>query len=117
MDAYSLPEAIKLNLKWRHLAFVIKRHPQLRRHFTHRVFWRRSHRDIVLLLVGAALASRLPAAMLLGLPWVYGRLTKRGRHRRALVAGALEMPGGFVVDLAEVATMCWGSVRYRTLIL
>ena len=24
---YSLPDAIKLNLKWRHLAFVIKRHP------------------------------------------------------------------------------------------
>jgi len=117
VDAYSLPAALKLNLKWRHLAFVIKRHPELRRHFTQQVFWRRTHRDVLLLVLGVSLASRRPATLLLAAPWVYRRLTRRGRHTRGLVAGALEMPGGLVVDLAEVGTMCWGSVRYGTLVL
>ncbi len=117
VDAYALPDAIKLNLKWRHLAFVIKRHPELRRHFTNRVFWRRSHRDVVLLSLGVLLYSRLPVAVLLGTPWVYRRLTRRGPGRRALFVGAVELPGALVVDLAEVATMCWGGAKYRTLML
>jgi GT2 family glycosyltransferase len=117
VEAYSLPAALRLNLKWRHLAFVIKRHPQLRRHFTQRVFWRRTHRDVLLLMLGLSLASRLPAALFLGAPWVYARLTRRGRHKGALVASVIELPGGLLVDLAEVTTMCWGSARYRTLVL
>jgi glycosyltransferase involved in cell wall biosynthesis len=117
VDAYLLPDAIRLNLKWRHLAFVIKRHPELRRHLTHAIFWRRSHRDVMLLLAGAAIASRFPPAVLLGGPWVYRRLTRRGRRKRAIAAGLLELPGGLIVDVAEVATMLWGSARYRTLVL
>jgi hypothetical protein len=53
----------------------------------------------------------------LAAPWVYRRLTRRGRYKRALVLGVVELPGGLVVDLAEVATMCWGSLRYRTILL
>jgi GT2 family glycosyltransferase len=117
VQAYSLPQAVKLNLKWRHLAFVIKRHPDIRRHFTQRVFWRRAHRDVLMLVLGLALAPRLPASVVLATPWTYRRLTRRGRHMRALAAGMVELPGGLVVDLAEVATMCWGSMRYRTFIL
>jgi GT2 family glycosyltransferase len=117
VDAYLLPKALKLNLKWRHLAFVIKRHPGLRKHLTHGIFWRRTHRDVALLVLGAMLASRFPPAVLLGVPWVYRRLTRRGRHKRALAAGLVELPGGLVVDVAEVATMVWGSARYRTLVL
>jgi GT2 family glycosyltransferase len=117
VEAYLLPDALKLNLKWRHLAFVIKRHPELRKHLTHGIFWRRTHRDIVLLVAGAILASRLPPALLLGAPWIYRRVTRRGTHKRALALGLLELPGGLVVDVAEVGTMVWGSVRYRTLIL
>ncbi|HYI38562.1 MAG TPA: glycosyltransferase [Thermoleophilaceae bacterium] len=117
VDSYSLPDAIKLNLKWQHLAFVIKRHPQLRNHFTQRIFWRRSHRDLVLLLAGLAAARWVPPALLLGGPWVYRRLTRRGTHKRALVVGAVELPGGLVVDLAELVTMCMGSAKYRTLVL
>jgi len=117
VEAYTLPNAIRLNLKWRHLALVIKRHPQLRAHFTWWVFWRRTHRDVALLLLGAALARRLAPALLLGGPWVYRRLTRRGTGGRALAAGLVELPGGLVVDVAELATMAWGGVRYRTLIL
>jgi len=118
VDAYLLPQAIRLNLKWRHLAFVIKRHPELRKHLKHGIFWRRSHRDVLLLLAGAVIASRFPPALLLGGPWVYRRLTRRrGSRKRAAVAGLIELPGGLVVDVAEVATMLWGSARYRTFVL
>ena len=117
VEAYLLPAAIRLNFKWRHLAFVIKRHPQLRRHFKHRIFWRRTHRDVILLVAGVAAAPWFLPSLALALPYAYRRITRRGRHKRALVVGLVELPGGLVVDLAEVATMCWGSVRYRTLIL
>jgi hypothetical protein len=117
VEAYTLPAAIRLNFKWRHLAFVIKRHPELRTHFEHGIFWRGSHRDLVLLLAGVALASRSPAAAVLAVPWVRRRLTRRGRHKRALAVGAVELPGALVVDLFELGTMCWGSVEYRTLLL
>ncbi len=117
VEAYSLPAALKLNLKWRHLVFVFKRHPELRRLLIHGVFWRRTHRDVVLLTLGALLALRWrPFAVLAG-PWVYRRLTRRGTHPRAVLLGVVEMPGGLVVDLAEVATMCWGSAMYRTPVL
>ena len=48
---------------------------------------------------------------------LYRRLTRRGRRKRAVAAGLLELPGGLIVDVAEVATMAWGSVRYRTIVL
>jgi GT2 family glycosyltransferase len=112
-----LPDAIRLNFRWRHLAFVIKRHPELRSHFTHRIFWRRSHRDVLMLVVGLGVARRFPPALLLAMPWTRRRLLRRGRHKRALVAGAVELPGALVVDLCEVVAMCWGSARYRTIIL
>lgn len=118
VEPYALPDAIKLNFKWRHLAFVIKRHPQLRRHLTHWIFWRRSHRDVLLLALGVALALLVtPLALVLAGPWVYRRLLRRGRNKRGVAIGVIEMPGGLVVDLFEVATMAWGSVRYRTLVL
>ena len=117
VESYSLPGAIKLNFKWQHLAFIIKRHPELRSHFTNHIFWRRSHRDLALLLAGLVAARWLPPALLMGTPWVYRRLTRRGTYKRALVVGVVEMPGRLVVDLAEMVTMCMGSVRYRTLVL
>ena len=117
VEAYSLPGALKLNLKWRHLVFVFKRYPELRGLLIHGVFWRRTHRDVALLVLGALLSSRRRWFLLLGAPWVYRRMTRRGTGPRALVLGVVEMPGGLVVDVAEVATMCWGSAAYRTLVL
>jgi GT2 family glycosyltransferase len=119
VEAFSLRDALRLAFRWQHLGFVVKRHPQLRKHLTHRIFWRRTHRDMALLLVGVVVtvAFGFLPALLLAVPWVYRRITRRGRHKRALAAGVIELPGGFVVDVAEVVSMCVGSVRYRTLML
>jgi hypothetical protein len=119
VEAFSLRDALKLAFRWQHLGFVVKRHPMLRQHLTHRIFWRRTHRDMALLLLGVGLAIGLgtPIPLLLAAPWTYRRVTRRGRHKRALVAGVVELPAGFVVDVAEVVSMCMGSVRYRTLLL
>jgi hypothetical protein len=56
----------------------------------------------------------VPLALVLTIPWMRRRLLRRGRHKRAIAAGFMEMPGGLAVDLCEVAAMCWGSARYRT---
>ena len=119
VEAFSLRDALKLALRWQHLGFVVKRHPELRKHLKHGIFWRRTHRDMLLLLLGVGLAMglRFSPALLLAGPWIYRRLTRRGKSKRAVVAGVVELPGGFVVDAVEVASMCMGSVRYRTLIL
>jgi GT2 family glycosyltransferase len=117
VESYTLPATIRLNWKWHHLAYVIKRHPRLREHFWQRVFWRRRHRDVLLLVAGVVGAPWFLPSLVLAAPYTYRRVTRRGRHMRALVIGVVELPGGLVVDVAEVATMCWGSVRYRTLVL
>ena len=117
VEPYTIVGAIRLNWKWRHIPYVVKRHPQLRKHFWQRVFWRRRHRDVLLLAAGAGLATQFGPAIVLAAPWTYRRITRRGRNKRALVLGIVELPGGLVVDLAEVATLCWGSARYRTVLL
>jgi GT2 family glycosyltransferase len=117
VEALLLHDAIRFNFRWRHLAFVVKRHPQLRRHFVYGIFWRRKHRDVLMLVAGLLLARRVPLALALAVPWTRRRVLRRGRHKRAIAAGVAEIPGGLVVDLAEVAAMCWGSARYRTLML
>jgi len=117
IEAYTLPSAIKLNWKWRHLAYVVKRHPRLRKHFWQHIFWRRRHRNVLLLVAGVVIAPWFWPALVLALPWAYRRVTRRGRHKRGLVIGIVELPGGLVVDVAEVATMLWGSIRYRTIVL
>jgi GT2 family glycosyltransferase len=114
VEAQTLLDAIRFNFRWRHLGFVLKRHPQLRAHFVHGIFWRRAHRDVLVLVAGALLARRVPLALVLTIPWMRRRLLRRGRHKRAIAAGFMEMPGGLAVDLCEVAAMCWGSARYRT---
>ena len=112
-------DAIKLNLKWRHLAFVIKRHPELRAAL-HQPDLLAAHapRPGCCCCWAALLASRFPAALLLGGPWMYRRLTRRGRRKRALVVGRRRAArAAWSSTWPRSATMCWGSATYRTLVL
>jgi GT2 family glycosyltransferase len=117
VEAFTLAQMIRLNWKWQHLVYVFQKHPELREQLTLGVFWRESHAEVAAALAGALLARRSPAALLLAGPYLRRGLRRRGSGRRKRIASAAELPGRFVVDVAELVTMARGSVRYRSLIL
>jgi GT2 family glycosyltransferase len=117
VEAHVLPRFIQLNTRWRHLAYVVKRHPGLRRDCTLGVFWKEEHARVVLAAAGLAGARRRPPLAALALPYVLGELGRRGRRPVDMAVAALELPGRAVNELAEVLTMAAGSIRHRTLVL
>ncbi len=98
--------------RWQHLALIVRRYPELRRHLVLRTFWKVEHPLLLLALAGAA--TRRP---LLALPWVLRRLGGYGRGPRARIRAATELPGRAILDTTEVASAVRGSVRYRTIYL
>ncbi|MDP9386123.1 MAG: glycosyltransferase, partial [Actinomycetota bacterium] len=96
--------------RWSSAVRVVARHPGLRAHLHHRIFWKASHERLLLAGAGLALARRTRGRSLVAvLPYA----TLRGRSPGALAA----LPGHVAVDAAEVAAMVHGSVRARTLLL
>ncbi len=87
-------------------------HPGLRRaHFTHGIFWKRSH----YLLVRALLALALPQRLRFLAPWLvapYARdLLARGRVEGG---GPLLAPYYVLHDLVELAATARSAIRHRT---
>ena len=98
-------EAARHAWRWRTAVRNVARHPQLRRHLHHRLFWLPSHER----LVAAAVAARVhPAAGALAAAWW------AAGHRGD---GVAHLPGHLLVDAAQVAAMAAGSVQARTLLL
>jgi len=100
--------------RWGSAVRVLARHPGLRAHFHHRVFWKPAHERLLLAAAGAALAPRSRGASLaLALPYA---LAHRSEHPSA--AGlARSLPAHLAVDAAEVAAMARGSWRARTILI
>jgi glycosyltransferase involved in cell wall biosynthesis len=117
VEEYTLPQMLRLNLKWADMAYLVKRHPQVRRGYPLRIFWRREHFLLCLAALGAGLGRRVPPLALLAAPYLRWALGRRGPRRRAYVACAAELPGRVVVDATQVATLVYGSVKHRTLVL
>jgi glycosyltransferase involved in cell wall biosynthesis len=117
VEAFTLPGFVRLNLRWRHLAYVVKRHPALRRDCFLGVFWKPGHARVALALAGLAASRRAPVLALLALPYVLPELGRRGGRPVDVAVAALELPGRAVNEVAEVLTMAAGSVRHRTLVL
>jgi hypothetical protein len=117
VEAFALPGFIRLNTRWRHLAYVVKRHPELRRDCFLRVFWKPGHARVALAVAGIAGARRRPALAALALPYLVPELGRRGRRPVDVAVAALEVPGRAVNELAELATMAAGSLRHRTVVL
>jgi glycosyltransferase involved in cell wall biosynthesis len=117
IEAHSLAGILRQNLKWRHLAYLAKEHPEMRREFTLGVFWDADHLRTSLAAAGAALAFRRPVLALLAAPYLVEGMRRRGSGKRARAIALAELPGQAVRQLAEVAGMAVGSVRHRTFLL
>ena len=117
------PSSFRANLReagrWIDLPLVLRRHPERREELLHRRwFWKRTHPPVLVALAAIPLAAarRSPTPLALALWWLWYRLTVEpacpGPRRRVLA-----LPGTFLLDAVEVATMVRGSVRHRTLLL
>jgi GT2 family glycosyltransferase len=117
VESHTLPGIVRQNLKWRHLAYLAKRHPELRREFPLRVFWDTDHMLTTGALIGMAAAPRHRAAAALAVPYVARALRRRGGGARGRAIALAELPGQAVRQAAEIAGLVAGSVRHRTILL
>lgn len=108
---------VRESLRWTGLPLVVRRHRVVRNEYlVARLFWKPTHPPALLALAGLVVGARHPAALLLAVPWVWYRTAVApvcpGPRRRWLA-----LPGGFVVDVAEIWTMLRGSLQARTIVL
>ena len=117
IESHSPPGILRQNLKWRHLAYLVKRHPEFRRELTLGVFWNADHLALAAALAGLAAARRNRAALALAAPYAIRAAGRRGPGPKSRAIALAELPGGAVREAAEVAVMAAGSVRHGTLLL
>jgi GT2 family glycosyltransferase len=117
VESHTLPGILRQNLKWRHLAYLVRRHPEMRRELPLGVFWDADHVRTTAALAGIVAARRHLALAALAAPYVVHASRRRGPGRRARAIALAELPGQAVRQAAEVAGMAAGSVRHRTLLL
>ena len=118
VEAVTLPARLRETWRWQHLAYVVRRHPQLREHMPLRLFWKPSHALLLPALAGLAIGRRHPliGALLLA-PWAAIARPSYGSGARGLARAASELPARMAIDVAETAAMARGAVRHRTPIL
>ncbi len=117
VESHTLPGILRQNLKWRHLAYLVKRHPEFRSRLPLGLFWDADHLRTTAAVVGMLGARRRPALALLAAPYLRRALARRGGTPAQRAVAGLELPGQAVRQLAELGGMLAGSVRHRTLIL
>jgi GT2 family glycosyltransferase len=117
VESHTLPGILRQNLKWRHLAYLVSRHPELRPELPLRVFWDEEHMWTTSAIVALLAARRRPVLAALALPYAVRSSRRRGRRRRARLTATAEIPGQAVRQVAEVLGLVFGSVRHRTLVL
>ena len=117
VESHTLPGMLRQNLKWRHLAYLVKRRPEVRRDLTLRIFWDDDHLAMTVALAGLALARRDRSALLLAVPYAVRAAGRRGPGLRAHVTATVELPGQAVRQVGEILGMAAGSIRHRTILL
>ena len=117
IDALSLAEKIRSQYKWQHLAYVVKKNPELREWCRWGVWWKDEHYKAALALVGVAAARRHPWTLAGVIPYFQLERPRHGPRKRQQLRAVREMPAHWVIELAEIATFVRGSLRYRTLLL
>ena len=117
IESHTLPGMLRENLKWRHLAYLVKRNPEVRRDLTLGHFWDVDHLAVTVGMAGLAASLRLRPLALLFLPYAVRATRRRGRGPRGTFTALAELPGQTVRQFAEVLGMAAGSVRHRTFLL
>lgn len=110
-------EKVRSNEKWEHLAYVVKRHPELREDCLLGIWWKREHLLAALALLGLVGAARRPWLALALLPYCQLERYRFGRSPRQQLRALKWMPQFWLIELAEIVTFARGSIRYRTLLL
>ena len=109
--------AVKDQARWSALALVFASHPEQRaRTLHHRVFWRPTHAEVLMLGAALAFGTRLPAARALAGPWLHRKLCTE-RNDVPMAVAVAELPGALAVDVAGLVAVVRGSIRHRTLLL
>ena len=70
VESHTLPGIVRQNLKWRYIAYLVKRHPEFRAEMPLRVFWDSDHLRTTAAVVGLVGARRRPALAALALPFI-----------------------------------------------
>src|SRR5439155_794629 len=93
VEATTLPARLRETWRWQHLAYIVRRHPQLREQMPLRLFWKPSHAYLIPALAGLGLARRHPLlAALLVLSWALVARPSYGSGPRGLARPASEPP-------------------------
>jgi GT2 family glycosyltransferase len=117
VESLSLKTMLRLSWRWRHLPLVTKRHPAIRDEYLLGRFWKPTHLTLPLALAGVGLSRKHPLAAVLAVPYLRDGLARQGYRLRGRVLSAAALPGRVAIDTVEIAALCWGSARYRTLFL
>ena len=103
--------------RWRHLPALVKRYPWHRQVYPLGIFWKTTHAWFPLAVAGTLLSRRRRFGILLLLPWVIHTLPPYGGTPRGRLRALQELPSQALVVVAEFLTLCWGSIKYRTVFL
>jgi glycosyltransferase involved in cell wall biosynthesis len=113
----TLPQRLRGIWRWQDLAWLVKEHPELRRDFPLRVFWKHTHVWFPFAVAGAVLERRNVLWGLLAVPWLIHSTPKHGHDPRGRLRGLAELPARAAVDATEYAALLRGSAKYRSLLL
>ena len=119
VDAPGLFGRLRSLPRWRHVAKVVRAHPQMREALTLGLFFKPSHAALpgVIAALPALVRCRPAVAVALALPWALAAAPRYGLGLRGIARSASELPGRLVLDVAEAAVLVRGSVEERTLVL
>ncbi len=117
IQAASLPNRVRSLWRWGDLAWLVKRHPEMRGEFHLNLFWKRTHVWLPLALAGLVLGRRNPLWLALAAPWVAHSAPHHGSDPNGRLREMSELPGRLVHDSVEMAALARGSVKHRSLLL
>jgi hypothetical protein len=118
-----VPQSLLAHLRslprWADLPGMVRKNPEMREHFPMWIFWKRTHVWLGPAVAGAVLARRRGVGWgALALPYLIHTLPQQyGTGPRGRARALSELPSRALIDLAEMAVLARGSIRWRTLFL